>query len=90
MAFFKKIFDSFAEPFTEILGGKDVFIDQHSALNLTCVVHAPEPPAHIFWIHDGQVSLLYMLEGAIKKFWSFSASLLVGTDIELLDKKSTS
>ena len=74
----------------EILGGKDVFIDQHSALNLTCVVHAPEPPAHIFWIHDGQVSLLYMLEGAIKKFWSFSASLLVGTDIELLDKKSTS
>lgn len=40
------------EPYTEILGGKDVFIDQHSALNLTCVIHAPEPPAHIFWIHD--------------------------------------
>ena len=45
----------FTEPSTEILGGKDVFIDQDSALNLTCVVHAPEPPAHIFWIHDGKV-----------------------------------
>ena len=45
------------EPYTEILGGKDVFIDQHSALNLTCVIHAPEPPAHIFWIHDDHVSI---------------------------------
>ena len=45
-----------SEPYTEILGGKDVFIDQHSALNLTCVIHAPEPPAHIFWIHDDHVS----------------------------------
>ena len=51
----------FAEPTTEILGGKDVFIDQDSALNLTCVVHAPEPPAHIFWIHDGKVIKVAML-----------------------------
>jgi len=51
------IYLNVVEPFTEILGGKDVFIDQHSALNLTCVVHAPEPPAHIFWIHDGQPAL---------------------------------
>lgn len=52
---------SFTEPTTEILGGKDVFIDQDSALNLTCVVHAPEPPAHIFWIHDGKVIKVAML-----------------------------
>ena len=45
----------FSEPFTEILGGKDVFINLNSDLNLTCVIHAPEPPAHIFWIHDGKV-----------------------------------
>jgi hypothetical protein len=61
----KYLLISFTEPFTEILGGKDVFIDQHSALNLTCVVHAPEPPAHIFWIHDGQVSLLYTRNQAL-------------------------
>lgn len=48
------IYLNVVEPTTEILGGKDVFIDQDSALNLTCVVHAPEPPAHIFWIHDGK------------------------------------
>jgi len=41
------------DPFTEILGSKDVFfIDQHSAINLTCVVHSPEPPAHLFWMHN--------------------------------------
>ena len=48
------------DPKTEILGGKDVFIDEDSALNLTCVVHTPEPPAHIFWIHDGKVSKTFI------------------------------
>ncbi len=45
----------FADPFTEILGGKDVFMDQHSVINLTCVVHSPEQPAHIFWMHGKKV-----------------------------------
>ena len=46
----------FTEPYTEIIGGKDLFIDQHSSINLTCTVHSPEPPAHIFWMKNGKVS----------------------------------
>ncbi len=46
------------EPFTEIIGGKDVFIDQHSVVNLTCIVHAPDKPAHIFWLHNKKVTLI--------------------------------
>ena len=45
-----------AEPFTEILGGSDVFIDQHSTINLTCIVHTPDRPAHVFWLRNGKVS----------------------------------
>ena len=44
-----------AEPFTEILGGSDVFIDQHSTINLTCLVHTPDKPAHVFWLRNGKV-----------------------------------
>ena len=46
----------FTEPYTEIIGGKDLFIDQHSSINLTCTVHSPEPPAHIFWMKNGKVA----------------------------------
>ena len=49
----------FTEPFTEILGGSDVFIDQHSTINLTCIVHTPDKPAHVFWLRNGKVRLLY-------------------------------
>lgn len=49
----QSFFLTVVDPFTEILGSKDVFfIDQHSAINLTCVVHSPEPPAHLFWMHN--------------------------------------
>ena len=46
-----------AEPYTEIVGGKDLFIDQHSSINLTCIVNSPEPPAHIFWMKNGKVRM---------------------------------
>ena len=48
---------SLSEPFTEILGGSDVFIDQHSTINLTCIVHTPDKPAHVFWLRNGKVRL---------------------------------
>ncbi|CAB4059260.1 unnamed protein product [Lepeophtheirus salmonis] len=45
------------QPYTEILGGsKDVFINLDSAVNLTCIIHSPEKPAHIFWSHNGKVN----------------------------------
>ena len=58
---------AFTEPFTEIMGGKDLFIDQHSSINLTCIVNSPEPPAHIFWMKNGKVkkyilSIYFMLD----------------------------
>eukprot|EP00095_Tigriopus_kingsejongensis_P012762 snap_masked-scaffold30_size591359-processed-gene-4.18 protein:Tk12762 transcript:snap_masked-scaffold30_size591359-processed-gene-4.18-mRNA-1 annotation:"AGAP011128-PA" len=40
------------DPQTEILGGKDMFINQHSIINLTCLIHSPDPPAHVFWLHN--------------------------------------
>ncbi len=47
----------FIEPYTEILGGKaDIFIERASAINLTCIVHAPDRPATIFWIHEEKSS----------------------------------
>ena len=59
IAFASSSFPLFTEPFTEILGGSDVFIDQHSTINLTCIVHTPDKPAHVFWLRNGKVSLLY-------------------------------
>lgn len=41
------------EPETEIIGGPEVFIENGSTINLTCVVRfSPEPPAYIFWNHN--------------------------------------
>ena len=40
----------FTEPFTEIVGGPDIFIEEGVTLNLTCVVRdSPEPPQRIAW-----------------------------------------
>ena len=45
------------EPVTELLGAPELFIDAQSTINLTCVVrNSPEPPAFIFWKHNGNVS----------------------------------
>ncbi|XP_059081197.1 zwei Ig domain protein zig-8-like [Tigriopus californicus] len=48
----RPIFLNVVDPQTEILGGKDMFINQHSIINLTCLVHSPDPPAHVFWLHN--------------------------------------
>ncbi|XP_037082140.1 LOW QUALITY PROTEIN: cell adhesion molecule 2-like [Pollicipes pollicipes] len=49
----RHIFLTVVEPDTEILGGPEIFIDQQSTINLTCVIeHAPQPPDFILWEHD--------------------------------------
>ncbi|KAI5696155.1 hypothetical protein M8J75_008883 [Diaphorina citri] len=48
--------DRFTEPKTEVLGGADVYINEGSTINLTCVVeNTPEPPPLINWSHDKQI-----------------------------------
>ncbi|XP_042243412.1 uncharacterized protein LOC121880321 [Homarus americanus] len=43
-------------PQAEIIGAPDMHVDKGSTINLTCVVnHGPEPPAYIFWYHNGKV-----------------------------------
>ncbi|XP_071537917.1 limbic system-associated membrane protein-like [Panulirus ornatus] len=43
-------------PQAEIIGAPDMHVDKGSTINLTCVVtHGPEPPAFIFWYHNGKV-----------------------------------
>ena len=39
-----------AEPYTEILGGPDIYLEEGFTMNLTCLVRdSPEPPQYIFW-----------------------------------------
>ena len=46
-----------SEPTTTILGGNEIHINVGSTINLTCLVkHSPDPPAHVFWTHNQQVS----------------------------------
>ncbi|XP_045136946.1 zwei Ig domain protein zig-8-like isoform X1 [Portunus trituberculatus] len=43
-------------PRASIVGAPDMHVDRGSTINLTCTVsHTPEPPAYIFWYHNGQV-----------------------------------
>ncbi|XP_069986176.1 zwei Ig domain protein zig-8 [Penaeus vannamei] len=43
-------------PLAEIIGAPDMHVDKGSTINLTCVIaHSPEPPAYIFWYHNGKV-----------------------------------
>ncbi|XP_066968475.1 zwei Ig domain protein zig-8-like [Macrobrachium rosenbergii] len=43
-------------PKAEIVGAPDMHVDKGSTINLTCVIaHSPQPPAYIFWYHNGQV-----------------------------------
>ncbi|XP_064115478.1 zwei Ig domain protein zig-8-like [Macrobrachium nipponense] len=43
-------------PQAEIIGAPDMHVDKGSTINLTCVIaHSPEPPAFIFWYHNGKV-----------------------------------
>ncbi|KAA0202294.1 hypothetical protein HAZT_HAZT009550 [Hyalella azteca] len=34
------------------MGSPDLYVQRHSMINLTCVLHdIPEPPAYIYWFH---------------------------------------
>ncbi|XP_048483951.1 zwei Ig domain protein zig-8 isoform X1 [Plutella xylostella] len=51
-----RMYLSVVEPLTTILGGPELFINQGSTINLTCVVqHSPEPPPAIRWTHNDEV-----------------------------------
>ncbi|XP_043214526.1 lachesin-like [Amphibalanus amphitrite] len=50
------VYLSVVEPVTDLLGGPELFIDARSTINLTCLVrNSPQPPAFIFWKHNGKV-----------------------------------
>lgn len=50
-----RVYLSVTEPITEILGGPDFFIDDNSAINLTCVVtNSGEKSGQLSWLHNGQ------------------------------------
>ncbi|XP_023346824.1 protein sidekick-2 [Eurytemora carolleeae] len=53
------IYLSVAEPYTEIVGGPEIYLDEGSMMNITCLVKdSPEPPNYIFWYHNDK-SLTY-------------------------------
>lgn len=54
----KEIFVSHAEPKSEILGGPELFVDNGSTINLTCIVEfAAEIPTTVQWSHENKVGI---------------------------------
>jgi neurotrimin len=54
------IYLTVAEPYTEIVGGAEIYLDEGSMMNITCLVKdSPEPPNYIFWYHNKKVSIHY-------------------------------
>ena len=50
------IYLTVAEPYTEIVGGAEIYLDEGSMMNITCLVKdSPEPPNYIFWYHNKKV-----------------------------------
>ena len=48
----------FPEPYTEILGGPNIYLEEGFTMNLTCLVReSPEPPQYIFWYQNEQVNI---------------------------------
>ena len=46
-----------SEPYTVVLGGPDMHVDQGSTINLTCVSKFnPTPPGDVTWYLNGKVS----------------------------------
>ncbi len=46
-----------SEPITTVLGGPDLYIHEHSTINLTCIVrNLPIPPSYVIWTHNNEVS----------------------------------
>jgi len=56
------IYLTVAEPYTEIVGGAEIYLDEGSMMNITCLVKdSPEPPNYIFWYHNKKVIITAML-----------------------------
>ncbi|XP_076032404.1 zwei Ig domain protein zig-8-like isoform X2 [Oratosquilla oratoria] len=50
-------------PSVEMVGGREVYLDRGSTLNLSCVVHfSPQPPEYILWYH-GEMLVNYENRG---------------------------
>ena len=50
--------ETVSDPETEIVGGPDMFIDQGSTINLTCVARfTPGHPKDVLWYHDNEVGM---------------------------------
>ena len=57
-----------AEPFTEIVGSPDIFLEEGATMNLTCLVKdSPEPPQYIFWYHDEEPISYSSIRGGISQ-----------------------
>jgi len=57
-----------AEPYTEILGGPDIYLEEGFTMNLTCLVKdSPEPPQYIFWYHNEHPISYSSLRGGISQ-----------------------
>jgi len=62
------IYLNIAEPFTEILGGPDIYLEEGFTMNLTCLVRdSPEPPQYIFWYHDQEPISYSSIRGGISQ-----------------------
>jgi len=62
------VYLNIAEPFTEILGGPDIYLEEGFTMNLTCLVRdSPEPPQYIFWYHNGQPISYSSIRGGISQ-----------------------
>jgi len=49
------VFLKVAEPYTEILGGPNIYLEEGFTMNLTCLVRdSPELPQYIFWYQNEQ------------------------------------
>jgi len=81
-----------AEPYTEILGGPDIFLEEGFTMNLTCLVRdSPEPPQYIFWYHNQQPISYSSARGGISQVTEkgdTTASFLLVQQARLTDSGS--
>lgn len=81
-----------AEPYTVILGGQDIFLEEGFTMNLTCLVRdSPEPPQYIFWYHNQQPISYSSERGGISQITEkgdTTASFLLVQEARLTDSGS--
>ena len=59
---------SITEPYTQIVGSPDIFLEEGATMNLTCLVKdSPEPPQYIFWYHNQQPISYSSIRGGISQ-----------------------